>query len=197
MKNRPLISFDWALKKLLRQKANFAILEGFLSTLLRRDISIESLPESESNALSKENKINKVDILCKEPNGDLILIELQFNSELDYFHRMLFGASKIIVDYMTEGLSYSRVRKVISINIVYFDLGQGLDYVYHGTTNFRGLHNKDILVLNSNQRNLFSKDDVFKIYPEYYIIKVNKFTKETKDKLDEWMYESAPKSLQC
>ena len=28
---RTYISFDWALKKLLRQKANFGILEGFLS----------------------------------------------------------------------------------------------------------------------------------------------------------------------
>lgn len=188
MKNRPLISFDWALKKLLRQKANFAILEGFLSTLLGRDIIIESLPESESNADEQDDKINKVDILCKETNGYLILIELQFNSETDYFHRMLFGASKIITDYMQEGFTYQQVSKVISVNIVYFDLGHGLDYVYYGSTSFFGLHHKDILALSAHQRNLFAKDDVCQIYPEYYIIKVNKFTNETKDKLDEWIY---------
>ena len=37
---RKLITFDWAMKRLLRSKANFEILEGFLSELLgeqRRD----------------------------------------------------------------------------------------------------------------------------------------------------------------
>ena len=46
---RPLISFDWAIKRLLRQKANYGILEGFLSELLRRDVVIVNLPESETN----------------------------------------------------------------------------------------------------------------------------------------------------
>jgi len=30
-----LIRFDWAIKNILRQKVNFAILEGFLSELLQ------------------------------------------------------------------------------------------------------------------------------------------------------------------
>ncbi len=40
MKQRRLISFDWALKRLLRSKANFGILEGFLSELLDDDVRI-------------------------------------------------------------------------------------------------------------------------------------------------------------
>lgn len=56
---RTLISFDWALKRLLRQnrsaaRANFAILEGFLSVLLKRDIVIINLLESESNVNDDE-----------------------------------------------------------------------------------------------------------------------------------------------
>ena len=43
------IRFDWAAKKLLRDKANFDILEGFLSELLKQDIRIKGLLESESN----------------------------------------------------------------------------------------------------------------------------------------------------
>ena len=35
MADRQLISFDWALKRLLRSKANFEILEGFLTELLK------------------------------------------------------------------------------------------------------------------------------------------------------------------
>ena len=33
MSSRKLITFDWAMKRLLRSKTNFEILEGFLSEL--------------------------------------------------------------------------------------------------------------------------------------------------------------------
>ena len=46
---RQLVSFDWAIKRLLRSKANFVVLEGFLSELLFDDIKILELLESESN----------------------------------------------------------------------------------------------------------------------------------------------------
>jgi hypothetical protein len=36
-----LIRFDWAVKHLLRQKSNYVVLEGLLSTLLNEDIRIE------------------------------------------------------------------------------------------------------------------------------------------------------------
>ncbi len=40
MNARPLISFDWAMKKRLRNKVNFEILEGFLSALLGDDLTV-------------------------------------------------------------------------------------------------------------------------------------------------------------
>ncbi|MCL1794729.1 MAG: hypothetical protein FWG34_12780 [Oscillospiraceae bacterium] len=40
-KDRTLVSFDWALKSILRQKENFDILEGFLSDLLNEKITIK------------------------------------------------------------------------------------------------------------------------------------------------------------
>ena len=43
---RKLISFDWAIKRILRSKANFEILEGFLSELLKEDITILEVLES-------------------------------------------------------------------------------------------------------------------------------------------------------
>ena len=46
---RKLITFDWAMKRLVRSKANFEILEGSLSELLSEDIVILELLESESN----------------------------------------------------------------------------------------------------------------------------------------------------
>ena len=67
MKNKPrqLVSFDWAMKRLLRQKANYVVLEGFLSELLREDISIVSFEDSETNKLDEADKYNRVDLLVE------------------------------------------------------------------------------------------------------------------------------------
>ncbi|HRK82969.1 MAG TPA: Rpn family recombination-promoting nuclease/putative transposase [Saprospiraceae bacterium] len=186
--SRPLVSFDWAIKRLLRQKANYDVLEGFLTVLLRRQITIINIPESQGNKDDATDKVNAVDILCESEDKELILIELQYNSESSYFHRMLFGVSKTITDHMYEGFEYEKVRKVYSINIVYFDLGQGSDYVYHGTTEFRGIHTHDVLRVNARQREVFDVTAPYELFPEYYIIKVNSFDDVAKDTLDEWIY---------
>ena len=188
MRNR-LVRFDWAMKKLLRNKANFGILEGFFSELLHRDITIRNILESETNKQAADDKYNRVDLLAVADNDELMLIELQVEGQYDYFHRMLYGVSKLITDYMTAGSEYSEVRKVVSIDIVYFDLGQGDDYVYHGVTEFTGIHKNDLLKLSATQRrNLPAIDRVADIFPEYYLLKVNEFDDHAKDTLDEWVY---------
>ena len=184
-----LVRFDWALKKLLRNKANFEILEGFFSELLRRDIRIAHILESESNKQAADDKYNRVDLLAEADGGELLLIELQVEGQYDYFHRMLSGVSKLITDHMSAGFEYRQVRKVISINIVYFDLGQGEDYVYQGNTEFKGIHKNDLLHLSVTQkRNLPEAVRVADIYPQYYILKVNEFDDHAHDTLDEWVY---------
>ena len=40
-----LIRFDWAMKRLLRDKSNYVVLEGFLSTLLGEDLHIKRFLE--------------------------------------------------------------------------------------------------------------------------------------------------------
>ena len=188
MSHRTLVSFDWASKKLLRQKANFVILEGFLSELLMEDIKVNKILESESNQTDEDDKYNVVDLLCEDARGELIIIEIQFYSELDYFHRILYGISKVITEYMKEGDSYAKVKKVYSVNIVYFDLGHGDDYIYHGKTAFQGLHLNDELAFNNTQKKKFSKDTPGDIYPEIYLIKVNNFNDLAVSTLDEWVY---------
>jgi len=186
MKN--LIRFDWAVKRLLRNKVNFGILEGFLSELIGEDIKIDSILESESNKDSKNDKFNRVDLLVKNSKEELIIIEVQNNREHDYLLRILFGTSKLLIENMNTGMVYSQVKKVISVNIVYFDLGQGEDYIYHGTTNFIGLNKKDTLKLSEDQQLLYKTETIAKIYPEYYVIKVNQFNELAKTTLDEWIY---------
>ena len=187
--DRKLVSFDWAMKKILRQKANFGILEGFLTELLKFDVKIEEILESEANQETEDDKFNRVDLLAKNENDELILIEVQHSSEIDYFHRMLFGVSKLITEYIKKGKGYAKVKKVYSVNIVYFALGQGEDYVYYGKTIFRGLHNnKDILKPSYRQKEDFNIEEISDIYPEYYILRVNQFNDIAKSTLDEWIY---------
>ena len=185
---KKLIRFDWAMKKMLRHKANFDILEGFLSELLGEDVKIKQVLDSESNKETEDDKFNRVDILVENEQGELVIIEVQNTQEYDYFHRMLFGAAKAITEHIKEGSAYAQVKKIISITIAYFDLGQGKDYVYHGTTVFKGMHKGDILGLSDKQVEIYQKNSVHKIYPEYWVIKTGKFRNRITDNLDEWIY---------
>jgi predicted transposase/invertase (TIGR01784 family) len=182
------IRFDWAIKKLLRQKANFEILEGFLSELLLEDVKIVEVLESESNQTNSYDKQNRMDVLVKNSAGELVIIEVQNEREHDYFHRMLYGSSKLIAEFMSKGEPYSQVKKVYSINIVYFNLGQGLDYVYKGTTQFVGLHTNDLLQLSEIQAQKYSLQSIADIFPTYYVLKLNAFDDVAHDTLDEWIY---------
>ena len=182
------VRFDWAVKRLLRDNVNFGILEGFLSELLKEDLTIKNVLESESNTDSYEAKFNRVDLLVENQKGELVIIEIQNSHEVDYFMRILFGISKVIIEHIKLGENYSKIKKVISVNIIYFDLGQGGDYVYEGTTNFKGRHDHDTLLLTDRQKKFFNKEKVSEIYPEIYLIKVNNFNDFAKDTLDEWIY---------
>jgi predicted transposase/invertase (TIGR01784 family) len=186
--SKKLIRFDWAVKKLLRNKANFVVLEGFLSELLFDNIKIDRILESEGNQETDDDKYNRVDILTQNSKNELVIIEIQNTYEIDYFHRMAYGSSKALAEHLSLGQAYSEIKKVISINVVYFDLGQGKDYVYKGKTDFEGLHEKDTLLLSIQQKQTFAKKEVSDIFPEYYIIKVNQFNDIAKDTLDEWIY---------
>ena len=186
-----LIRFDWAM---LRQKTNFTVLKGFLSVLLYEKIKIINIKESESNKASVDDKFNLVDILVENTHGELLIIEMQNNEEVDYFLRMLYGVSKAITEHISEGDPYSKVLKVYHINIVYFRLGQGKDYVYHGITEFRGIHRHDLLQLTDEQKTFFATEnrknvkEVKDLHPEYFLLCVKDFDNVAKDSLDEWMY---------
>ncbi|MFP4289923.1 MAG: Rpn family recombination-promoting nuclease/putative transposase, partial [Bacteroidales bacterium] len=182
------IRFDWAMKRLLRNKANFDVLEGLLSVLLNDTIKIKEVLESASNKADEDDKFNVLDILVKNAKDELVLIEVQNERENDYFHRMNYAQAKLTSEHLYEGDAYGKIKKVISINILYFDLGQGDDYVYVGKTEFKGLHNNDILQLSENQKKVYPIQDVSDIYTTYYLLKVNKFDDVARNSLDEWVY---------
>ena len=190
MKFQSLIRFDWAMKTLLRDKANFDVLEGFLTALLNEPIKIEELLESESNPEDGSDKFNRVDLLVRDSAGRRIIVEIQNQREADYLERLLYGSARVVVDSLKLGTDYRDVVKVISVSILYFNLGSGDDYVYYGTTEFRGLHTGHPLVV---RRKVESPDRVIgyrpkNIFPEYYLINVERFQDVIAAPLDEWIY---------
>ncbi len=182
------IRFDWAMKRMLRDKANYGVLEGLITTLLGKRIKIQKLLESESNQEHEDDKQNRVDVLAEDESGALYLIEVQNETEFAYFQRMLFGTSKLVTEYINRGQGYENIRKVYAINIVYFKLGEGSDYVYHGKTEFRGIHDNEVLRLSPFQQQKFSVDTVSDLYPEYWILKVNDFNRWSRVPLEQWIY---------
>lgn len=183
-----LVRFDWAMKRLLRDKASFDVLEGSLTSLLGHEIRIERLLESESNKYRSDSKYNRVDILALNDRGEQILIEVQNQSEDAYFHRMLFGSSQLVTEYLHEGDPYHKIKKVYNINIIYFHIGDGTDYVYVGKTEFKGMHSHKELVVPRLWRDKFKIDHISDIYPEYYILLASNFDRWSRTPLDQWMY---------
>jgi len=184
-----LIRFDWAMKSLLRDKANFDILEGFLSAVLREEVSIIEILESESNVPDIDQKLNRVDILIQDKQQRHVIIEIQNCHVTAYMERLLFGVSRVIVDNVKSGEDYREISKVISISILYSNLGLGEDYVFYGKTEFLGLHNNEPLIFRRRREDkTFEKLKSQDIYPEYYLINVERFTDVMKSDLDEWIY---------
>lgn len=183
-----LVRFDWAIKRLLRDKADYVVVEGLLTCLLGKKIFIKNMLESESNKETADDKFNRVDLLAQDEDGELILFEIQNDHQLDYFQRMAYGTSKTLAEYLKEGDAYKEIKKLYSVNIVYFSLGQGNDYVYVGKTDFHSLHNpSEILDLTPRQKEVFACQTPSDIFPEYYLLRVDKFDEVAKTPLDEWI----------
>lgn len=181
------IRFDWAIKRLLRQKANFGVLEGFLTVFLGEKITIVELLESEGNQLSEDDKFNRVDIKALNDKGEIIIVEIQNTRELYYLERILYGVAKAITEHISLGESYYKVKKIYSISVLYFDIGRGEDFLYHGQNHFIGVHTKDQLVINTKERNAIVSLLPSEIFPEYILIRVNEFDKVAVTPLEEWM----------
>ena len=181
------IRFDWAIKRLLRQKANFGVLEGFLTVFLNEKVEIVEILESEGNQEATDDKFNRVDIKAKNSKGEIIIVEVQNTSELHYLERILYGVAKAITEHIHLGDTYKEVKKIYSISILYFDLGKGTDYLYHGQNQFTGVHTKDQLVVTAREKNVIVSKNPSEIFPEYLLVRVNEFNQVAISPLEEWM----------
>ena len=181
------IRFDWAVKRMLRDKANFAVLEGLVTVLIGTPIKILEILESEGNQENATDKFNRVDIKAKTEQGEIIIVDVQLTRQLYYLQRMLYGVSKAITEHIEIGDKYDKVKKVYSINILYFDLGQGDDYLYHGKTVFKGVHTGDLLKVNTREQDEIKMRVPEDVFPEYFIIRINNFNDVATTPIEEWI----------
>ena len=181
------IRFDWAVKRLLRNKANFGVLEGFLTVLLGESIHIVEILESEGNQQCESDKFNRVDIKARNSKDEIIIVEVQNTREIYYLERILFGVAKAITEHIELGNLYSEVKKVYSVSILYFDIGKGNDYLYHGQNTFVGVHTGDFLEVSTKEKNAIVRKLPSEIFPEYFLIRVNEFNKVAVTPLEEWI----------
>ena len=187
MEDNSYIRFDWAMKHMLREKSNFEILEGLISVLLGEDVRIEEILESESNQDNDSDKFNRVDIKAKNSKGHIIIVEVQLTRQLYYLQRILFGTCKAITEHMSLGDKYDKVKKVYSISLLYCEFGEGDDYVYHGTTVFKGLHTGTDLIIRTKEDGVIIPHLPGEVFPEYYLLRVNAYDKIPDTPLEEWM----------
>lgn len=181
------IRFDWAIKRLLRQKANFSVLEGFLTVLLGEEVKIIEILESEGNQQTADDKFNRVDIKAKNDKDEIIIIEVQNTRELYYLERILYGVAKAITEHISLGERYYEVKKIYSISILYFDIGKGNDYLYHGQNHFVGVHTNDCLEVTTKEKDALVHKLPAEVFPEYFLIRVNEFNKVAVTPLEEWV----------
>lgn len=181
------IRFDWAIKRLLRQKANFDVLEGFLTVFIGEEVKIVEILESEGNQQTQDDKFNRVDIKARNSKGEIILVEVQNTSELYYLERILYGVAKAITEHIHLGDTYKEVKKVYSISILYFDIGKGADYLYVGQNKFIGVHTNDQLVITAKEKGALVQKSPAEIFPEYILVRVNEFDMVAVTPLEEWV----------
>ena len=189
MSERKLISFDYAVKYLLRGKSSddFVILGGFLSELTGRKIEVVSILESESNKVDPSDKGNRVDLKAQIDGGEFAVFEIQFLQEFDFFGKVLYGVSRAVIEQVSAGKLYN-IKKVHSINILYYNLNAKREYLFRGKFDgFRGVHFEEESIPFAQAADKDS-NAIVEIHPEYYLILPNMFDENLRGRFDEWIY---------
>jgi hypothetical protein len=196
MGERTLISFDYAVKFLLRGKSSddFVILNGFLSELMGRKIEVTDILESESNKSAPDEKTNistplndrRVDLKAQIDGGEFAVFEIQFLQKFDFLGRVLYGVSRSILEQVYSG-ELCNIKKVHSINVAYY-MKSKREYLFTGKFGgFHGVHFEEESIQFAQAADEKS-EELVEIHPEYYLILPDMFDEKLRGKFDEWIY---------
>ena len=185
-----LIRFDWAAKRILRQKANFGVLEGLVTVLLGFPIHIESFFENENNEDPFDSNTHRVDFKATTDDGESIIIAIQILRENSFLLRKKYGWDKTVPDRLPY--DYTTVEHIYSIVLVYFDFCEHSgrifdDYVYKGHTILKGLHSGSKFNITDQEQDAFGLRLAVNAPTTNYVVLVNHFEKRGSSHLEQWL----------
>lgn len=186
-----LISFDYAIKYLLKSKGDYDIIEGFISALLTaqgyKPIKINALLESESNKETIELKKSIADLVVEDEDGNKYIVEIERAFTSNVLHKACFNTSRLVIDSISGNQDYTTIKKVFHITLMYFTLPSMIKPVYHGQTIFHEIDTAnpiDVRIANQG----FVMFENRNTFPEYFVISVPLFNDVINQEIDEWLY---------
>jgi hypothetical protein len=188
--NKTLVSLDYAIKYLLKDKGDYEIVEGFISAILKDagylPVKITVLLESESNKESEELKQSVADVIVEDQQGHKYIVEIDRAYTSSFLHKACFNSCRLIVDNIGISEDYSTIKKVFHISLIYFPYSNMKSLLYYGQTIFRKTdeHSRHLHIGNMGGRIV----DIHNIFPEYFVISVPIFNDVINDEIDEWLY---------
>jgi predicted transposase/invertase (TIGR01784 family) len=191
MSDKPLISFDYAIKYLLKNKGDYDIIERFISAVLAvqgyKPVKINALLDGESNKESKALKHSIADLVVEDVDGNKYIVEIERAFTPNFMHKACFNSSRLIVDSISGNQDYTTIKKVFHISLLYFYTKNMEKPMYHGQTIIHEIdtaHPIDMRIANQGLV-VYEHHNVF---PEYFFISVPLFNDVVNSELTEWLY---------
>lgn len=190
--NNGLVSFDYAIKYLLRDKGDYSIVEGFISALLQtrgyKPVKIMALLESESNKEDSKSKRSLADLIVEDEDHRKYIIEIERSVKDSFIHKSLFNSSRLIIDNLAQRADYTQIVKVFHISLLYFPIGGGSGAIYHGKTIIHEIDTNEKLSVHIQNRETAEFFDAVDILPEYFYISVPLFNDRLEKEIDDWLH---------
>lgn len=186
-----LLSFDYGIKYLLKNKGDYEIVEGFISALLGTEgygpVKISALLDTESNKERFGLKRSIADIVVVDEQKHKYIVEIERLSTSNFMHKACFNSSRLIVDSVEAGDDYTTIKKVFHISLLYFKVNGLMNPLCHGKTIMKEIDLEHPIDLNISTMGgeIF---ELSKVFPEYFIISIPMFDGIIKQEIDEWLY---------
>jgi predicted transposase/invertase (TIGR01784 family) len=188
---KPLISFDYAIKYLLKDKGDYEIVEGFISALLGSEgykpVKIKALLDGESNKESRYLKRSIADVIVEDEQGNNYIVEIDRAYTDLFLNKAVFNTSRLIVDNLGANQDYLQIKKVFHINLLYFPFENTKAPLHHGKVIFHEIDHTHPIDVHLIDRGMHTFDS-HNIFPEYFIVSIPLFDDVIKEEIDEWLY---------
>ena len=188
---KPLISFDYAIKYLLKNKGDYDIIEGFISALFQSNgypaVKINAIIDSESNKEGVALKKSIADLVVEDVKGDKYIVEIERSYTTNFMHKACFNSSRLIVDSIFGNQDYTTIKKVFHISLLYFNIQNMKKPIYHGKTIIHEIDTSHPISVRIANQGLVTFN-IPNVFPEYYFISVPNFDDTINEEIDEWLY---------